>query len=102
MTKAVHGQLPAGVHINETDLAVLDQIGSRSGGSGSAVELSLRELSALTARKVETVRRSCRQLERQGLIDVESRYLPNGGQLENAYAITAKGCQVLVGARHAQ
>ena len=99
MTKAVHGRLPQGVHINETDLAVLDQIGARSGGAGSAVAFSLRELSDLTARKVETVRRSCRQLERQGLIDIESRYLSNGGQLENAYAITAKGCQVLVGAR---
>ena len=102
MTKAVRGQLPDDVHINETDLAVLDQIDVRIGDAGGPAQLSLRELSGLTARKAETVRRACRQLERQGLISIEPRYLPNGGQLENAYAVTPKGCEVLVGARQAQ
>ena len=34
MTKAVRGQLPADVHINGTDLVVLDQIDVRAGDAG--------------------------------------------------------------------
>ena len=97
MTKAVAGQFPQGVHLNQTELVILEVIGARSGGRAGPASVSLRELQGLTSRSVATVRRSCHQLEDQGLIRIERRYLPNGGQLENAYAITAKGCQTLVG-----
>ena len=102
MTKAVAGRFPAGVHINQTELAILELIGSRSGGTGSAAEVSLREMQTLTSRGIATVRRSCHRLQEQGLIQIEARYLPNGGQLENAYSVTPKGCQVLVGAHPAK
>lgn len=39
------------------------------------------------------VRRICRSLQKEGALRVEPRYLENGAQLENAYALTPSGMQ---------
>lgn len=42
------------------------------------------------------VRFSLRKLEDEGMVTKRSRYLPNGGQLENAYSITERGIHALM------
>ena len=67
------------------------------GGRADPASVSLRELQGLASRGAATVRRSRRRPEGRGLARIERRCLPDGCHLENAYAITAKGCQTLVG-----
>lgn len=95
MAKQVRGPLPEGLRINETMLRVLKVIRDRAKGSSRGVCISRQELSELCGKGSGTMRRSCQLLDDYGLIEINSRYQKNGGQLENEYIVTSLGEQVL-------
>lgn len=95
MSKQVRGQLPGGVKINETDLAVLMEIDRRSVYCPWGVPIALDDLSECIERTKVTTRRSCKSLESQGLIEVHLRYRVDGGRMENEYAVAPLGREVL-------
>lgn len=95
MSKQVRGQLPGGVKINETDLAVLMEIDRRSVYCPWGVPIALDDLSECVERTKVTTRRSCKSLESQGLIEVHLRYRVDGGRMENEYAVAPLGREVL-------
>lgn len=64
----------------------------RDEGAGSRpTPLSLSALSSALGTTECRTRCSLRALKAEGMIAVRARYLPNGGQRENAYRITPKG-----------
>lgn len=78
--------------VNETELALLAEFARRCGGRvGVYAPASLAELVLVAGRRKETVRRVCQRLEERGLLCVAARYAEDGGQLSNAYALTAVG-----------
>lgn len=55
--------------------------------------LSYGELGRFLGLSTGQVRRICKSLQKEGTLKVESRFLKNGAQLENAYALTPIGRQ---------
>lgn len=95
-TRAVRLPASLGVHVNETQLKMLQKIASA--GGGEPVQLSVAELGRAGGIKAAPASISLRALKGQGLLEVRSRFLPNGGQLENEYELTELGKQVLAAA----
>lgn len=85
MTRRVRMRVPCQVRVNETELAILRLLEASPRG---AVSLSVGEFSSKLGRCDASVRRSIGLLEQKGLIEVHSRYLRNGGQVENEYELT--------------
>lgn len=79
--------------MNENDLDVLRYFSGDKGSSAN--NPSIREISSNLGVSDATVRRSLRRLKGAELINVRNRFLPNGGQLENHYLISAKGVSFL-------
>lgn len=67
-----------------------------AGAADRPIPLSLSALSAALGITECRARCSLRALKDEGMIAVRPRFLPNGGQQENAYRITAKGRNWLV------
>lgn len=64
----------------------------RDAGAGARqVPLSVSALSDALGTTEYRTRCSLRALKSEGMLAVRARYLPNGGQRENAYRITPKG-----------
>ena len=61
------------------------------GAEARPTPLSLSALSDALGTTECRTRCSLRALKAEGMIAVRARYLPNGGQRENAYRITPKG-----------
>lgn len=61
------------------------------GAENRSVALSLSSLSGALGITESRMRCSLGALKAEGMVAVRARYLPNGGQRENAYRITAKG-----------
>ena len=91
MTKRAKVSAVAGVRVNERELAILKHI-EAAGGSCS---LGVNEFSRQFACSVATVRNCIKALENKGLVSVQSRFLRNGGQLENEYELMPEGSRVL-------
>lgn len=91
MTKRAKVSAVAGVRVNERELDILKRI-EASGGSFS---IGVTELSKRFGCSVATVRNCIKALEDKGLVSVQSRFLRNGGQLENEYELTGDGSRVL-------
>lgn len=98
MAKRVHVGVP-GVRINETDHRVLASIAQLvRRGNGVACKpypVSHRELRVLTQASEGSVLRSCKALERCGLVVVEPQFLETGAQAASFFALTALGLEVL-------
>lgn len=75
-------------------LGILLEYGKRL---GEKAEVSYSQLSSdmQFSDSGGAVRRLVKGMEEEGLITVQARFLPNGGQLENAYRITEKGMCLL-------
>ncbi len=56
-----------------------------------AVALAYRQLAAGVGLTPAQTRRAVRALLDSGQLSVEARFLPNGGQAENVYCVTAAG-----------
>lgn len=85
MTRRVRMRVPCTVRVNETELAILRVL---EGSPSGSISLSIGEFSTRLGRCDASVRRSIGLLEQKGLIEVHSRYLRNGGQVENEYELT--------------
>lgn len=90
MTKRAKVSASCGVQINDRELSFLRRIG----GESEFVK-SVSSLSADFSCSDATVRNVTRALTKKGLINVQTRFLPNGGQLENEYEITQEGMRIL-------
>ena len=64
---------------------------ARAGGGRAFASLSYAELSSALGVSREQVRCVLRRLSSSGLLVVRARYLPNGGQAENAFLVTEAG-----------
>lgn len=53
--------------------------------------LSQHDIACRIGVSVGRARNACRNLERQGLMAVEPRFAPDGGQLANGYRLTSAG-----------
>lgn len=74
-------------------LALLSR--KRCSRPGAAVPASIDELVSALGLSRNQVRRALRALSDDGRLVVEPRFLPNGGQTENAYRVTAAGASSL-------
>lgn len=95
MAKQMKGNLPRGVRVNETMYAILLEIARRAPSPQCGVAVTVRNLSEAIEKSGGTVRLSLHMLSVQGLINVYTQHLSNGGQLENIYSITPEGEKVL-------
>lgn len=59
--------------------------------SGVPVFASINRLAAASGLSHNQVRRALRVLSNDGRLTIEQRFLPNGGQIENAYHLTEAG-----------
>ena len=91
MTKRVHTGGDVDVRINETELAVMRLVGP----SSTSKTISCSEIAHELDCSVATVRNALRSLKAKELLASKSRFLQNGGQLENEYSLTSKGRSVL-------
>lgn len=97
MTKRVSTGSIVDVRINETELAAMELVGL----SSLPKKVSSAELARELDCSVATVRNVLRSLKAKELLSSKSRFLQNGGQLENEYSLTGKGRRVLRAAREA-
>ena len=91
MTKQVHIDGYRRGALNESELAFL-QLLARQGGP---VVLSVAGVGERIGVKPETARRIVRSTGQKGYVEVHSRFLSNGGQLENEYLLTDAGRALL-------
>lgn len=98
MAKRVNLGIP-GVRLNGTGHRVLATIASRAraatGLACEPVQVSMRELSREARVTASTAIRTAHSLEANGLITSEERSREDGGQLANAFALTALGIECL-------
>ena len=59
------------------------------------VRLSRRQIAETLGLSEQQARRVMKLLEKEGLVEVVSNFLPNGGQIENTYRLTKKGRKLL-------
>lgn len=83
------------IRINETALAVLDEVFRRAEASNGVAVASLAELGEATGCSRRSARHVCRTLRERGLLTVMVRHAEDGGQEENAYVLTAEGLRIL-------
>ena len=91
MTKQVANLVGTSIHINESELAFLRLL-EEGGGRSSLSTANIAKAIGLKGRSASRISRS---LEEKGLVVVQPRYLGNGAQLENEYALTQKGREVI-------
>lgn len=91
MTKRAKVSAVVGVRINERELELLKRIHADAAPCVLSVNGLARDFSC----SVATVRNSIRALEDKDLILVRTRFLRNGGQLENEYELTEVGGRIL-------
>lgn len=79
--------------VEEHMIGVLRYVGRE--GSGEGVCVSQVRMASELGSTVSRVRLAVAKLSAIGCIEVDKRYLPNGGQLENRYLATEKGMKIL-------
>lgn len=80
----------------ENSMRVLSFISEKSMGSRDRfAPLSHRQIADYAGISVQQARFLCLKLMDQGLISMTHRHAPDGGQLANGYALTARGRMVL-------
>ena len=89
MTKRARVSVVTGVRLNERELYVLKLISE----TGAPRPLSATDLARNLDCSVSTVRNVFRSLEAKDL--VHSRFLRNGGQLENEFEVTEEGARII-------
>ena len=91
MTKRARVSVVTGVRLNERELYVLKLISE----TGAPRPLSATDLARNLDCSVITVRNVFRSLEAKDLVLVHSRFLRNGGQLENEFEVTEEGARII-------
>lgn len=77
---------------------VLEQANLRESDVAVLSRRQLRSDNELTEGQVRLV---LKKLEKEGLLEVRHRWHPNGGSAENAYYVTRKGLNSLIGCQSA-
>lgn len=105
MAKRVHTGID-GLRINETEVQVLAYIVKLSRNVNKLgcefVAVGRRQVAEDLDCSISTVVRSCRALERDGLLESRLRTHDNGAQMPNEHRATAFGLEVLTIAEHEQ
>lgn len=91
MTKRAKVSAAAGVRINERELDILKHVASLGGSCSQGVTPLAKHFCC----SVATIRHCIKALEDKGLVSVQTRFLRNGGQLENEYELTDAAREVL-------
>ena len=81
--------------IKERKIRVLEYLQASATRGDGALSVSYRKLAEEAGLTIGQARSVLCLLRRDGLVETQCRYLPNGGQLENFYRITAKGACAL-------
>ena len=83
------------VELDRRQLALLACIQTSADSGTRIARLAITDIQKALGISRSRVRLTLNHALADGLVIKQERFLPNGGQLENAYALTPKGCDLL-------
>lgn len=112
MSKKIALSIPVTVTVLDRDLALLDLVDrlcadsgvpapGRVRGSRDVVSASVAKLADASGTSLSTCRRAIASVRDAGYLEVNERYLENGGRMESLYGLTERGRAVVRAARQA-